>query len=155
MAEEKKVQWGVPSQLENITANLRVSISYLDFNKAKVQEKFGNRTEEIFNVLNEVKSWMTEESEIMHKQIASVLENSIGDNMDISKLLVNKATDNFRNSIEHIIDYIETSQNQGPMNDGEILEAVKHRLIGISEAIAMTQENDRMIDAANNAPKVD
>jgi hypothetical protein len=74
MAEEKKVQWGVPSQLENITANLRVSISYLDFNKAKVQEKFGDRTEEIFNVLNEVKSWMTEESEIMHKQIASVLE---------------------------------------------------------------------------------
>lgn len=78
-----------------------------------------------------------------------------GDNMDISKMLVNKATDNFRNSIEHIIDYIETSQNQGPMNDGEILEAVKHRLIGISEAIAMTQENDRMIDAANNAQKVD
>ena len=55
MAEKKKVQWGVPSQLENITANLRVSISYLDFNKAKVQEKFGDRTEEIFNVLNEVK----------------------------------------------------------------------------------------------------
>lgn len=74
MAEEKKVQWGVPSQLESITANLRVSISYLDFNKAKVKEKFGDRTEEIFNVLNEVKSWMTEESEIMHKQIASVLE---------------------------------------------------------------------------------
>jgi hypothetical protein len=41
------------------------------------------------------------------------------------------------------------------MNDGEILEAVKHRLIGISEAIAMTQENDRMIEAANNAPKVE
>ena len=75
--------------------------------------------------------------------------------MDISKMLVNKATDSFRNSIEHIIEYIETSQNQGPMDDGEILEAVKNRLIGISEAIAMTQENDRMIEAANNAPKVD
>ena len=74
MADKKKGQWGVPSQLENITANLRVSISYLDFNKAKVKEKIGDRTEEIFNVLNEVKAWMTEESEVMHKQIASVLE---------------------------------------------------------------------------------
>lgn len=75
--------------------------------------------------------------------------------MDISKMLVNKATDNFRNSIEHIIEYIETSQNQGPMDDGEILEAVKHRLIGISEAIAMTQENDRMIKENENVKQIE
>ena len=74
--------------------------------------------------------------------------------MDISKLLLTKATDNFRNTIEHVLQYIEEEQ-QGPRSDAEILEAVKHRLIGISETIAMTQENDRMIEAANNAPKVD
>ena len=73
MAEEKKVQWGVPSQLENINSHYNVVVSYLDFNKEKVKEKFGERSEEIMSVLDEVKSWLNDESEIMHKKLASVL----------------------------------------------------------------------------------
>ena len=73
MAKEKKAQWGVPSQLENINSHYNVVVSYLDFNKEKVKEKFGERSEEVMSVLNEVKSWLNDESDIMHTKLASVL----------------------------------------------------------------------------------
>ena len=39
-----------------------------------VKDKFGERSEEIMNVLNEVKAWLNVESDIVHKEIISVFE---------------------------------------------------------------------------------
>ena len=72
--EEKKVTWGVPSQLENINQYMNVVVSYLNFNKPKFDEQFGERSEEVMELLNEVKGWLNKESDIVHKEIVSVFE---------------------------------------------------------------------------------
>lgn len=74
MEEKRKNHWGVPSQLENINGYINTLVSYLNFNNAMVKEKFGERSEEIMNVLNEVKAWLNVESDIVHKEIISVFE---------------------------------------------------------------------------------
>ena len=74
MEEKRKNTWGVPSQLENINGYLNTVVSYLNFNNVKVKEQFGERSEEIMNVLNEVKTWLNKESDIVHKEIISVFE---------------------------------------------------------------------------------
>ena len=74
MEEKRKNQWRVPSQLENINASMNTVVSYLDFNNAMVKDKFGERSGEIMNVLNEVKVWLNIESDIVHKEIISVFE---------------------------------------------------------------------------------
>ena len=53
---------------------LNTLVSYLNFNNAMVKDKFGERSEEIMNVLNEVKAWLNVESDIVHKEIISVFE---------------------------------------------------------------------------------
>jgi hypothetical protein len=74
MEEKRKNRWGVPSQLENINGYINTLVSYLNFNNAMVKDKFGERSEEIMNVLNEVKAWLNVESDIVHKEIISVFE---------------------------------------------------------------------------------
>lgn len=70
---KKKPMWRVPSHLENISSSLAVLVSYLEFNKAKLEEKFGARSEEIMNTLNEVNVWMGKEAEIIHADIKKTL----------------------------------------------------------------------------------
>lgn len=72
--EKKKITWGVPSQLENINQYMNVIVSYLNFNKPKFDEQFGERSEEVMELLNEVKGWLNKESDIVHKEIVSVFE---------------------------------------------------------------------------------
>ena len=72
--EKKKITWGVPSQLENINQYMNVVVSYLNFNKPKFDEQFGERSEEVMELLNEVKGWLNKESDIVHKEIVSVFE---------------------------------------------------------------------------------
>jgi hypothetical protein len=72
--EKKKITWGVASQLENISQYMNVIVSYLNFNKPKFDEQFGERSEEVMTVLNEVKEWLNKESAIVHKEIMSVFE---------------------------------------------------------------------------------
>lgn len=72
--EKKKITWGVPSQLENINQYMNVVVSYLNFNKPKFDEQFGERSEEVMALLNEVKGWLNKESDIVHKEIMSVFE---------------------------------------------------------------------------------
>lgn len=72
--EKKKITWGVPSQLENINQYMNVVVSYLNFNKPKFDEQFGERSEEVMTLLNEVKGWLNKESDIVHKEIVSVFE---------------------------------------------------------------------------------
>lgn len=74
MVEKRKNRWGVPSLLENINGYINTLVSYLNFNNAMVKDKFGERSEEIMNVLNEVKAWLNVESDIVHKEIISVFE---------------------------------------------------------------------------------
>lgn len=72
--EKKKITWGVPSQLENINQYMNVVVSYLNFNKPKFDEQFGERSEEVMALLKEVKVWLNKESDIVHKEIMSVFE---------------------------------------------------------------------------------
>lgn len=72
--EKKKITWGVPSQLENINQYMNVVVSYLNFNKPKFDEQFGERSEEVMSLLKEVKVWLNKESDIVHKEIMSVFE---------------------------------------------------------------------------------
>lgn len=91
MVEKRKNRWGVPSQLENINGYINTLVSYLNFNNAMVKDKFGERSEEIMNVLNEVKAWLNVESDIVHKEIISVFEKKVDNShpffyiMDITK----------------------------------------------------------------------
>jgi Zn-dependent oligopeptidase len=70
---KKKPMWRVPSHLENISSSLAVLVSYLEYNKPKVEEKFGDRSEEVMNILNEVNIWMSKEAEIIHADIKKTL----------------------------------------------------------------------------------
>lgn len=72
--EKKKITWGVPSQLENINQYMNSVVSYLNFNKPKFDEQFGERSEEVMALLKEVKVWLNKESDIVHKEIMSVFE---------------------------------------------------------------------------------
>lgn len=72
--EKKKTTWGVPSQLENINQYMNVVVSYLNFNKPKFDEQFGERSEEVMALLKEVKVWLNKENDIVHKEIMSVFE---------------------------------------------------------------------------------
>lgn len=72
--EKKKITWGVPSQLENINQYMNTVVSYLNFNKPKFDEQFGERSEEVMALLKEVKVWLNKESDIVHKEIMSVFE---------------------------------------------------------------------------------
>lgn len=72
--EKKKITWGVPSQLENINQYMNVVVSYLNFNKPKFDEQFGERSEEVMALLKEVKVWLNKENDIVHKEIMSVFE---------------------------------------------------------------------------------
>lgn len=72
--EKKKITWGVPSQLENINQYMNVVVSYLNFNKPKFDEQFGEHSEEVMALLKEVKGWLNKESDIVHKEIMSVFE---------------------------------------------------------------------------------
>lgn len=72
--EKKKITWGVPSQLENINQYMNVVVSYLNFNKPKFDEQFGERSEEVMALLKEVKVWLNKENDIVHKEIMSMFE---------------------------------------------------------------------------------
>ena len=71
--------------------------------------------------------------------------------MDISKLLVAKANDNFKKKIANVIMYI-SSEQQGPRNGDDILESVKARLEGIIDGIDIVQDNDSAIEALCDIP---
>lgn len=48
---------------------MNTTVSYLEFNKAKFEENFGERSEDVMNILNEVNTWMRKEAEIIHADI--------------------------------------------------------------------------------------
>ena len=66
---KKKPMWRVPSQLENLSSSMNTIVSYLEFNKAIFEENFGDRSEDVMNILNEVKTWMNKDAEIIHADI--------------------------------------------------------------------------------------
>lgn len=70
---KKKPMWRVPSQLENISSSMNTIVSYLEFNKAIFEENFGDRSEEVMNILNEVNIWMSKEAGIIHDDIKKTL----------------------------------------------------------------------------------